>query len=515
MVPGSSTSNGPIADTASGRIRGSLRNGVAVFRGIPFSQAPVGDLRFRPPQPALPWPGVRDCTQAGPIAPQNVWDLEKLLGAGDMPQDEDCLTLNVWTPSTEGRRPVMVWIHGGAFATGTGRTPWYEGSRLASMRDVVVVTFNYRLGILGFCYLAEMAGERFASSGMNGILDQIAALEWVRDNISALGGDPTEVTIFGESAGAMSVGTLLGTPAASGLFRRAILQSGACSNTSPPDKATRITMEVLETLGLSTGESAKLADLPVDALLAAQQTVADMRGAYLSFQPVVDGVHLPRSPLESLSLQSAAGVDIIVGTNEEEMKLFGIDDPSLRDVDEPQMIAQMTSLGGHLFDEERARGLISAYRHQFPDLDLGALWFQMLTDYVFRMPATKVAEEQSAFANVYYYLFSWASPAFGGMIGSSHSLEIPFVFDNLDRQGVDMFTGGPDAPGRQPLATTMSSAWTAFAHGRSPAGPGMPDWPPYDLDTRSTMIFDLQCRVEKDHEPEIRELWEGVDFRFT
>ncbi len=510
-----STAERLVVEPPCGPVVGLSRQGAISFRSIPFCEPPVGDLRFRPPQPMEPWREVLDCTRPGPVAPQNVWELEKLLGSADFPQDEDCLTLNIWTPAVEGSRPVMVWVHGGGFTTGSGRTPWYDGTRLAASRDVVVVTLNYRLGALGFCYLAELGGQRFRTSGINGILDQVRALEWVQENIAAFGGDPRNVTVFGESAGAMSVGTLLGMPAAKGLFRRAILQSGACSHTILPTKANAVASELLGELSIETTSVDEILSVPVPALLAAQKAVTDRRGAYLSFQPVVDGDILPRSPLESVTDGSAVGIDIIVGTNQEEMKLFGIDDPALREVDEPRMLAMMTSLGGHIFDQERARAMIDAYRSQFPDMSLGDLWFQMLTDYTFRMPAVRLAEAQSRHARVHYYLFSWASPAFGGLIGSSHSLEIPFVFDNLDKPAVDLFTGGAEAPGREALAAKMSGAWTSFARDSSPTDPGLPDWPPYDLASRATMVFDVECRLESDHEPQIRALWDGVDFHFA
>ncbi len=505
--------NSPIVETVQGKIQGLSRDGVLSFRGIPYAKPPINDLRFCEPQDMDSWSEVLECTSPGPIAPQNVFELEKILGAAEFPQNEDCLTLNVWTPSLDGKFPVMVWIHGGAFATGTGRTPWYDGTKLADKQHVVIVTINYRLGALGFCYLGEFDGGRFPTSGINGIFDQVKSLEWVRDNISNFGGDPSNVTIFGESAGAMSVGTLLGLPKAKGLFKRAILESGACSHCAPPQKASQITTELLKTLGIGTSRVEELARVPIDKLIEAQGIVTEIRGAYLSFQPVIDGTYLPKSPLESVREGFASNVELIVGTNEEEMKLFGIDDPELQNVDEDKMILQMTTLGGQNFDYQESRDLISAYKSHYPKLDLGGLWFQMLTDYVFRMPANRLVEAQSNFANCYYYLFRWASPSFGGIIGSSHSLEIPFVFDNLDKRGVDLFTGGDIAQGRESLAKAMSQSWTSFAKTSIPTSSEFDQWPVFNSEDRATMVFDINHRVEYDIAPHIRKMWDEVDFR--
>src|SRR3712207_215533 len=261
--------------TAVGEVAGELGDGVHVFRGIPYARPPVGELRFRPPQPPEPWAGARPATAFGSIAMQSPSPLENLFGAAERPSmSEDCLYLNIWTPGLDGaRRPVMVWIHGGAFVTGSGSTPWYDGTRFAARGDVVVVTLNYRLGAFGFLHLADLIGESFVGSGNAGILDQAAALAWVRDNIAAFGGDPENVTIFGESAGAMSVGTLLALPAARGLFQRAILQSGAASNAMSRERANEVAGRLLEALGIPREKSETIRDVPARDLLAAQGRV--------------------------------------------------------------------------------------------------------------------------------------------------------------------------------------------------------------------------------------------------
>src|SRR5256885_13958530 len=290
----------PIVQTDKGPVVGSTTGPVHVFRGIPYARPPVGELRWRPPEEPRSWTSPLDASSFGPIAPQNPSHLEQLFGAEKPEQSEACLSLNVWTPGLDdGRRPVLVWIHGGAFVTGTGSTPWYDGTRLATAGDVVVVTINYRLGALGFLELGELGDERYAASGNCGILDQVAALRWVRDNISSFGGDAAQVTVFGESAGGMSVGTLLALPAAQGLFSRAILQSGAASHVVQRDKAESVTRDLLAELGLTPADAGKLVDVPVDDLLAAQGRVVDRTWPNLAFTPVVDGVTLPRPPLEA------------------------------------------------------------------------------------------------------------------------------------------------------------------------------------------------------------------------
>src|SRR5262245_31230804 len=309
--------------TAQGLVEGSERDGILRFAGIPFAAPTTGGRRYRPPEPHESWEGVRSATACGPTAPQ-IDAMAAMFGAQPEPQDEACLYLNVFTPAVDdARRPVMVWIHGGAFVLGSGSGPGYDGSSLARRGDVVVVSINYRLGALGFLHLAELSGD-YASSGNLGILDQIAALEWVRDNIAAFGGDPDNVTIFGESAGGMSVGTLLGTPAARGLFHKAIPQSGAAHNASPAAHASEVTAQFLQAASL--GGLDDLLGLPVEAVVAAQQEfsnrfftsieaqLAPGGTVRLPFQPVVDGQMLDRRPIDNVARGNAAGVPVLIGT---------------------------------------------------------------------------------------------------------------------------------------------------------------------------------------------------------
>jgi para-nitrobenzyl esterase len=495
----------PIVQTNHGPVAGSTTGPVHVFRGIPYARPPVGELRWRPPEEPRPWTSPLDASSFGPVAPQNPSPLEMILGTDKPEQSEACLRLNVWTPGLDdGRRPVLVWVHGGAFVTGTGSTPWYDGTRLAAAGDVVVVTINYRLGALGFLELGELGDERYAESGNCGILDQVAALQWVRANASSFGGDPSQVTVFGESAGAMSVATLLALPAARGLFSRAILQSGAGAHVAPRDKAERVTRDLLAELGMTPADAGNLVDVPVDRLLAAQGRVVDRSWPNLAFTPVVDGVSLPRAPQDELRDGSAAEVEVLIGTNLDEMRLFSLMDPRLAEIDEATLEHRAASVFG-----STAAKAVEVYRRSRPDVPLGDVWTAVLTDQVFRIPAIRVAEAQSMHQpRTYMYLFTWPTPIFGGKLASCHALELPFVFDNLDKPGAGVFTG--DGAERQDLAGRMSEAWIAFARNGASDIASLPAWPAYEATQRSTMIFDTECIVEQDPAGEERMLWDGV-----
>ena len=493
-----------IIETTHGPVRGDRKRGALRWKGVPYAAPPVGDLRFAPPQPPETWNDVFDAVGRFPIAPQPVAGMEAVAGGGGgSPQSEaDCLTLNVWTPAADdARRPVLFWIHGGGFVTGAGTIPWYDGTNLTT-RDVVVVSCNYRLGALGFLHLEALGGRSYRGSGNVGLLDQIAALEWVRDNIEAFGGDPGNVTIFGESAGGMSVGTLLGTPAAAGLFHKAIPQSGAAANVSSAERATAVAERILGRLGVDDVEA--LRKVPASALVDAQAGADDdlTTGGGLPFQPVVDGAVLPRQPIDAVRSGSAAGVPVLTGSNAHEMRLFTLLDPRLGRTDREKNIAL---LDGHAGGQGSA--VVEAYEAVVGG-DATRVLEAAMTDRVFRLPAIELLEAQRPHCpDTFAYEFRFESTAFEGALGAAHAVEIPFVFDNLDASGASFFTGEATEAMRS-LAASMADAWASFARDGDPNTDHLPKWPRYDS-SRSTMVFDERIRVEDDPGAEIRQLWAG------
>jgi para-nitrobenzyl esterase len=500
-----------IVDTRSGKVQGLEADGIHVFRGIPFAKPPVGDLRWLPPKREEPWNDVRDATRFSAESAQSPFPMAQLFGGEQPANSEDSLYLNVWTPGLDdARRPVMVWIHGGAFMNGSGTTPWYDGTRFVKHGDVVIVTINYRLASFGFLHLADLFGDELAGSANAGILDQIAALEWVRDNIEAFGGDPDRVTIFGESAGGGSVGTLLGTPAARGLFSGAIAQSGAASWWATRERANEIASRIVHALNVKPGDIAALRAKSKDEVLAAQaiagldvRTLTEEVGVGLPFQPVVDGTVLPHAPLDTIEAGNARDVRVLAGTNRHEMTLFHLMDQTLAQIDEPGLLRRARTW----FAEDRAAEIVAGYRANRTDGGLLDVWTDLSTDAVFRIPAIRLAESQLAHGPVWMYLFTWETPVFGGL-RSTHALEIPFVFDALDKPGSDMFTG--NGPERQRIADAMHRAWIAFARDEAPQHAGLPTWPQYDEQRRATMRFDATCELLDDPAGGDRRLWDGI-----
>lgn len=500
----------PIVRIAQGRLRGLARDGVLEFRGIPYAAPPVGDLRFRPPAPPVPWEGERDGTVFGARSLQVPGGANALLGDRAEVTSEDCLFLNVVTPGCEGRRPVMVWVHGGGFVNGSSSVPWYDGAALATCGDVVVVTVNYRLGALGFLWLGDL-DPSYRSSGVNGLLDQIAALRWVRDNIAAFGGDPDDVTVFGESAGAMSISTLLAMPTAHGLFRRAIAQSGAAHDTFLPATATTITEKVVAALGVdgldgvlaASGDGITAAAATVEAAFLADPSGLDGPAGLalaMPFQPVVDGEYLPEQPLLAIRAGRGARVPLLTGTNLDEWNLFALLSPG--GLDDARLLARLERVfAGRGTSAHVVR---DTYRTARADASADEIWHAVLTDATFRIPAIRLVEAHAAAGNpVWQYLFTWPTPAFGGVVRSCHALEIPFVFGVLDAPGAELFLGpiDDDIAG---LSRRMQQAWTSFVR------TGDPGWEQWDAATRTTWRFDIECGPLHDPMADERRLWDGV-----
>jgi para-nitrobenzyl esterase len=447
-----------VVETSTGKLRGEQRRGVIAFRGIPYAAPPLAALRWRPPAPAPPWAGVRDALVSGPGAPQRGATLGGAFSriAGPAALSEDCLTLDVVTPGADGaRRPVLVWIHGGAFVMGAGSAILYQGAGLARRGDVVVVTINYRLGALGFLALGDVAPGFDANLGLR---DQLAALRWVRENIAAFGGDPENVTVFGESAGGMSVGALLGTPSAGGLFARAIAQSGAAHNTTSREGAARVARTFLEALGLAPGEAERLRELPVATLLDAQFKAVMKLGLThggLPFQPSVDGDVLPEHPLDAVASGRARGVPLLLGTNRDEWNMFLLADRKARAMDEAALRRRYErSLGAELAEHAH-----TTYGEALPKTSPRTRWSAYQTHRVFTAPAERLAELQAPHAPVYSYLFSWAPPLLRRQVGACHGIEVPLVFGSYRHPLVrGLYLGGASG-----VSKTMQRAWLAFA----------------------------------------------------
>jgi para-nitrobenzyl esterase len=491
-----------IADTRSGKVEGVEIDGVQVFKGIPYASPPVGARRWRPPVREDAWDGVRDASQFSAQSAQGAFAMNVMFGAEQPAVSEDSLYLNVWTPACDdAKRPVMLWIHGGAFVFGSGDTPWYDGTRFAHDGDVVVVTINYRLGAFGFLHLADAFGSEFEGSGNAGILDQVAALEWVRDSIAAFGGDPANVTVFGESAGGGSVGTLLGMPAARGLFQNAIAESGASSWWATRERAAGIAVKLVSQMGVAPGDVDTLRAVPMEQIIEAGTSLgtASPSSGGLSFQPVVDGTSLPQPPLDAIDAGNADGVRVLVGTNRHEITLFNMMDPQLGDITLDRVAPLLEP-----WSDGRSPEIIADYESRRPGFSGLEMWTDVGTDAVFRIPAIRLAEAQLAHAPVWMYLFTWETPVFGGALRCTHALEIPFVFDNLDR-GTEVFTGTGQE--RQQLADAMHKAWIAFARHGDPSHPGIPSWPSYAVDRRATMRFDLTPELVDDPMGADRAAW--------
>ncbi|WP_216590013.1 carboxylesterase/lipase family protein [Streptomyces brasiliscabiei] len=484
-----------------GSLIGAVDGKIAVFKGIPYAAPPVGPNRFLPPQPVEPWDGVRDALAYGPTAPKAPYGshLDELLPEVDIP-GEDCLNLNVWTPEPAGRLPVMVWVHGGGFTNGSGAVPLYDGSRFA--RDgVVLVTVNYRLGVDGFLHLGD------GDTANLGLLDQLAALRWVRENIAAFGGDPDNVTVFGESAGAMSVGALLAMPRAAGLFRRAVLQSGAAHHSLSAATAHKLGHHLAGLLGISPTREA-FAAVPLDRLVRSAQELSSAVAAdpdpalwgeaaanHLPFEPVVDGDLLPLPPIEAIAAGAGSDVDVLIGTNSDEFGLFLVP-PGLLDVmGDPHLRG---AAAGYGLDPDEA---IAVYLLDNPDASPGEMLSALTTDWFFRLPAIRLAEARAGQQGAtYLYEFGWRPPTFDGRIGACHAAELGFVFDNLDDPALLPLLG-IDPP--QELADTMHRAWVSFAT------EGKPGWAEYDPKDRTTMHFDTAPEIRTDPRARQRSLWDG------
>lgn len=490
--------------TTGGALRGFEERGVEVFRNLPFAAPPVGRQRWLPPEPPIPWQGERDATGFGPAPLQPTDGLSRTLGllGPELDASEDCLTLNVHTPAAarrDGRRrPVMVWIHGGAFQTGTAAGPVYDGRALARRGDVVVVTLNYRVGALGFLLLEDGTPNL-------GLLDQLAALRFVRDEIASFGGDPDCVTVFGESAGAGSLCALLAMPTARGLFHRAIVQSAAPEGVLSREEASARTEILQGKLGLAGPTLDAFREVDGETLLAAQATCAEPgpRRIGMFFAPVVDGEILPAPPRSAAEAGELAPVPLILSTTAQEMQLYHLT-PGFRALPDAALVAHVRSrLGAD--DAHRAEAIVRAYDDVTDPLDR---FFAIETDASLWIPATRLASAHAAADRpTWMARFAWPSPMAEGRLGACHALDVPFTLANHELEGVRAFAGeGPEA---DRVASQMVAAWTRFAERGDPNGPDTPAWPAYAAPRRATLEIAAASRVRDAPDERRRRLWVG------
>ncbi|SHF04480.1 carboxylesterase/lipase family protein [Chryseobacterium sp. OV279] len=484
--------------TEYGDVRGvKTEKGILTFKGIPYAAPPIGANRFQPPQPPTPWTGIKNAAEYGPTPPQitpSSGPFAGLLPNVVIPGD-DYLNLNIWTADITGKKPVMVFIYGGAFSLGSGAVSGYDGSNFA--RDgVVLVTINYRIGIDGFLWFGDGVPNL-------GILDQIAALKWVRNNIANFGGDPENVTIFGESAGGMSVCTLLAMKEAEGLFRRAIAESGAGHSVISPSSAKLIGTRLAEILGVPPTREA-IGQVSAEKVFAAQGQLGSEIMAkpsvelwgeaarnLMPFEPVVDGHLLTATPIECIAGGAGKDVDILIGTNSEEFRLFLVPDGIISKITDPALDISASAYG-------LSAEAIQTYRSNRSDRSPGDILSAIITDWFYRIPALRIAENHS---NVHVYEFSWQSPACNDLLGACHGLELAFVFDNLTNAGFAEMLGNKPP---QQLADTVHKAWVNFATN------GNPGWDSYSADHRVSMRFDVESQITVNDRADERSVWDGI-----
>jgi para-nitrobenzyl esterase len=505
-----SDSNKAIVSTKTGKLEGKHQGGLYVFKGIPYAAPPVGDLRWMPPQPVKPWKDVRPAKEFGTIAPQNLMPAG-LIKHVEQQQSEDCLFLNVWTPGLDNaKRPVMVWIHGGAFAIGSGSDPQFNSDILPKKGNIVLVTLNYRLGMLGFLRLKDATVGKIPSTGNEGFLDQVAALKWVKENIEAFGGDPKNITVFGESAGGMSIGCLMVMPAAKGLFQKGILESGVGSVAIPKTEANKVGELFLKVSGIKSDDVKAMRALTTTQLLKLENKMKTMGAGpgevmkITATTPVADGEVIPDFPIKLARQGAAKGITAIIGTNLDEWNLFAAMQPGSDKINDEEMMKRLS----FIMPGADVKQLVETYRIALQKrggpVTPAAISSAVQTDVMFRIPALDLVQAQlKNNTPAYNYLFDWKSPVMGGMLGACHSLEIGFIFGTYD----DMFCGkGPEA---DKLSECMQDAWLSFAKTGNPSSKCMGNWPAYG-EKRLTMILGKERRVETAPFEAERAAWDKV-----
>lgn len=483
----------------SGKLRGSRKDGAISFKGVPYAAPTGAHNRLMAPQPVQNWTGVRDALRFGNRCPQEretFADAPILSWYGQTePFSENCCVLNVFTPQLDAaKRPVMVYIHGGGYFTGGGGGAVLDGSHLAKFGDVVVVTVNHRLNVFGYTNLDHLDAERFGDAANAGQLDLIAALGWVKRNIAAFGGDPANVTLFGQSGGGSKIMVLMGMPGAKGLFHRAINMSGTSGTTIVPASATQpYVNEVLKDLGIGKSNLGKLQELPAEALIKAR--IAAVSAKREGARPVIDGRHILASPMSPQGLDVHASVPLMMGNADTEATFYFAADPRNLRLNADQLKARLEKQFG--IDDAKAESIMAAYRQDEPNRTPSQILVALITDTLFRIPMIHAAEAKADArqAPVYMYDFVWKAPVDGGIWGSPHTIDIPFAFGNTDRS--TSLTGtGPD---QIEVSRNLMAAFVAFARSGNPNNARMPEWKPYDRVTRTTMTIDVNCRAVDDY----------------
>lgn len=480
--------------TATGLVRGEVYRGISVFRGIPYGAPTGGTNRFLPPQPPESWTGIRECVEYGETAPQAPGRLAEGGWEGHRPEmGEDCLRLNVWTPATgAGTRPVFVWLHGGGFEAGSGSSMLYDGTNLARRGDAVVVTINHRLGVFGHCHLEDILGEEFVGSANAGYLDLVAALQWVRTNIGQFGGDAANLTIAGQSGGGRKVSLLTASPLAEGLFQRGIVQSGSHLRLMPREKANDLAERLLGALGIGRGDARKLQELPWQDIRRANR---DVMGATRSrFSPTLDGPIFAAHPWDPEAPATAAGVPMMIGTCRTELSnQLGSADETNFTLDDAGVAERLKAF----VPAEDIAELMALFKRENPEATPPETFFQITTarGYWRDSILQTEAKVRQGGAPVYSYRVTWRTPVEGGRRISPHSLDLPFMFDNVTKS--PQMVGEPtDATAA--MAEAMSESWLAFARSGDPNNAAIPRWEPYDLETRAVMLFDTPPAAEHD-----------------
>ena len=494
----------------SGKLEGGEEGGLYVFKGIPYATPPLGELRWMPPQPVKPWTGIRQAKEFGPIAPQTPMPAGPIAHV-EQKQSEDCLFLNVWTPGLDNaKRPVMVWIHGGAFTIGSGSDPQYYGDKLAKRGNIVVVSINYRVGMLGFLRLKDATGGKIPATGNEGFLDQVAALKWVKENIAIFGGDPGNVTVFGESAGGMSIGCLMVMPSAKGLFKKGILESGVGSVAVPKAAANENGELFIKATGLKKDDAKTMRALTPAQLLEIETKMRVMGagpGEAMKITvttPVADGEVIPDFPMKLAKKGAAKDITTIIGTNLDEWTLFGMMTPGYTESTEQDMMKRLN----FLMPGQDVPKLVEVYRESLKKRSMPTKPSDILTavqtDIMFHMPALEMVQAQrDNGAKVYNYLFDWKSPVMGGIFGACHALEVGFVFGTHDA----MFCGaGPEA---DKLSANMMDAWIAFAKTGDPSTKAMGEWLVYGP-KRVTMFIGPKPHLEEAPYETERLAWSSI-----